>query len=85
MLRLFQVCCGQFFTLAITEDGSRVFAWGKSDYSAFGLRDLSGDHYRPVVRFYSVGTKSLFMCLSVYIVAESPDSHGSICEGCCRQ
>lgn len=37
------------FTLAITEDGRHVYGFGKSDNCAFGLRDITGDHYFPMV------------------------------------
>ena len=41
------------FTLAITEDGTQVFAWGKADNCAFGLRNVTGDHHHPVVSLYN--------------------------------
>lgn len=37
------------FTLAISEDGSQVFAWGEAEHCAFGCRELTGDHYHPLV------------------------------------
>ena len=37
------------YTLAISEDGSRVFAFGKSDDCAFGRQSITGDHHQPMV------------------------------------
>lgn len=67
------------FTLAITEDGSQVFAWGKADNCAFGLRNLIGDHHYPLVS----KTYCLFYILkiiTIFVVVESFISHWSICE-----
>ena len=44
-----QVSCGQAFTLAITEDGKKVFGWGDAEHCAFGSRQITGDHYYPIV------------------------------------
>ena len=49
ILSVLQVSCGQTLTIAISEDGTRVFGFGKSDHCAFGSRRLTGDHYHPMV------------------------------------
>ena len=46
---LLQVSCGQTFTLAISDDGSQVFAFGKADNAAFGTRGVTGDHFYPML------------------------------------
>lgn len=47
-----QVSCGQCCTIAISKDGSQVFACGKSDNCAFGDANISGNHQYPFVRLY---------------------------------
>lgn len=64
------------FTLAITEDGSQVFGWGEADHCAFGSRDITGDHFQPVVSQGSV-EETLFSCDEGYLgicmmASESP-------------
>ncbi|XP_064390094.1 probable E3 ubiquitin-protein ligase HERC1 isoform X2 [Halichondria panicea] len=41
------VSCGQYFTLAISKDGSQVFGFGKSDDSALGNASITGGHQHP--------------------------------------
>ena len=44
-LSLTQVALGQSFTIAISEDMTRVFGCGKADHGVFGQRIISGDHH----------------------------------------
>ena len=40
-----QVALGQSFTIAISEDMTRVFGCGKADHGVLGQRAISGDHH----------------------------------------
>lgn len=62
-----QVSCGQMFTLAITEDGSQVFGWGEADHCTFGSRDITGDHFQPVVSSQGCISTYLVTCLPPYV------------------
>ena len=77
------MCCGQMSTLAITVDGSQVFACGDADNCAFGTREFTGNHYRPIVSHLWLWPANIII---VCVSASAPsDSHGPICEGLVRQ
>ena len=61
-----QVSCGQYFTLAISKDGSQVFACGKADAGAFGNSSISGEYHQPLVSTHTVHFNILVR--TVYIV-----------------
>ncbi|KAL5481420.1 hypothetical protein EMCRGX_G021569 [Ephydatia muelleri] len=46
-VRIGYVCCGQSYTVAVSESGSEVFACGSSECGSFGTPLRSGDHHRP--------------------------------------
>lgn len=48
-VRIGYVCCGQSYTIAISESGSEVFGCGSSECGSFGSPLMSSDHHRPYV------------------------------------
>ena len=82
MFCMLQVSCGQTFTLAITEDGMQVFAWGEAEQCAFGSREIAGDHFSPMVWF----SNSIYMCINVHILALGAfDALWTICKDSIRK
>lgn len=60
-VRIGYVCCGQSYTVAVSESGSEVFACGSSECGSFGTPLRSGDHHRPYVSLVNMYIRVLFV------------------------
>ncbi len=69
---LLQVACGQNYTVAITEDGSKVFACGASIGGVFGIPNMNKSVTKLMVSNLVYNDRLLMcvcMCVCVYSIS----------------
>lgn len=89
-----QVALGQSFTIAISEDMTRVFGCGKADHGVLGQRAISGDHHILFVWHictveWPVGLFALYVislnCFSTVIWSNQPSCLAQLVEPLCLE
>lgn len=73
------VCCGQQYTIAISESGSEVFACGSSDCGSFGSLVMSGDHHYPYLLSHLTQFGPFVKCAAGLSVTALLNVRGQVC------